>query len=596
MEVSEEKGPLEDYTQDGTVDLQCRPVLRSKTGRWKACSFLVGYELFERMAYYGISTNLVVYLTNKLHQGTVESSNNISNWGGSVWLMPLAGAYVADAYLGRYLTFVIASCIYLMGMCLLTLSVSLPSLRPPECDKGVAFENCPKASPLQKGVFFLALYIIVLGTGGTKPNISTMGADQFDEFDAKEKSHKFSFFNWWYFSILIGVLFSTTFLVYIQDNKGWTLGYGLPTIGLAFSILVFLLGTPYYRHRLPQGSPMTRMLQVFVAAVRKWKVCVPEDTNELHELSMEEYACNGRSRIPHTSFFSFLDKGATKTGQSSPWMLCTVTQIEETKQMAKLIPISIFTIIPSTLGMHLFTLFVKQGMTLDKRVGHHFNISPGSLVSINILFTLIWIPIYDRIFVPFIRRYTKNPRGITILQRIGIGLVLYIIILVIACLIERKRLRVARENNILGIQDTIPLTIFILLPQFALSGIGDNFVEIAKLEFFYDQAPESMKSLGTACATASYGLGGFLSTFFLSTVADITQRHGRQGWILDNVNVSHLDYYYALIAVISILNFICFLIVAKYFVYNDVKYTRPTLEMNANSSQDIGTSQPDAKY
>jgi hypothetical protein len=42
MEVIGEKGPLEDYTQDGTVDLQGRPVLRSKTGRWKACSFLVG--------------------------------------------------------------------------------------------------------------------------------------------------------------------------------------------------------------------------------------------------------------------------------------------------------------------------------------------------------------------------------------------------------------------------------------------------------------------------------------------------------------------------------------------------------------------------
>lgn len=30
------------YTQDGTVDLQGRPVLASKTGRWRACSFLLG--------------------------------------------------------------------------------------------------------------------------------------------------------------------------------------------------------------------------------------------------------------------------------------------------------------------------------------------------------------------------------------------------------------------------------------------------------------------------------------------------------------------------------------------------------------------------
>lgn len=41
----EEKGLAdgrEDYTEDGTVDLKGRPVLRSKTGRWRACSFIVG--------------------------------------------------------------------------------------------------------------------------------------------------------------------------------------------------------------------------------------------------------------------------------------------------------------------------------------------------------------------------------------------------------------------------------------------------------------------------------------------------------------------------------------------------------------------------
>lgn len=31
-----------DYTQDGTVDLRGHPVLANKTGKWKACSFLVG--------------------------------------------------------------------------------------------------------------------------------------------------------------------------------------------------------------------------------------------------------------------------------------------------------------------------------------------------------------------------------------------------------------------------------------------------------------------------------------------------------------------------------------------------------------------------
>ncbi|WVZ72685.1 hypothetical protein U9M48_021104 [Paspalum notatum var. saurae] len=88
-----EKGELpgadqaEEYAQDGSVDLRGNPVLRlrSKRGGWTACSFIVVYELFERMAYYGIASNLIIYLTDKLHQGTVEASNNVTNWSGTVF-------------------------------------------------------------------------------------------------------------------------------------------------------------------------------------------------------------------------------------------------------------------------------------------------------------------------------------------------------------------------------------------------------------------------------------------------------------------------------------------------------------------------------
>lgn len=74
----------------------------------------IGYEVFERMAFYGISTNLVIYLSNKFHEGTVKSSNNVTNWVGTVWLTPLIGAYIADAHLGRYWTFLISSAVYLV--------------------------------------------------------------------------------------------------------------------------------------------------------------------------------------------------------------------------------------------------------------------------------------------------------------------------------------------------------------------------------------------------------------------------------------------------------------------------------------------------
>lgn len=189
------------------------------------------------------------------------------------------------------------------GMILLTLTVSLSALRPPPCGNGIKEENCQPASAFQVGIFYAAPYTIAIGTGGTKTNISTMGADQFDDFEPKERVQKLSFFNWWMFSIFFGTLFSNTFLVYIQDNVGWALGYGLPTFGLAVSVLVFLVGTPFYRHKLPSGSPITRITNVLVVALRKWNVIVPNDPKELYELNLEKYSNSGKFRIDHTLSF-----------------------------------------------------------------------------------------------------------------------------------------------------------------------------------------------------------------------------------------------------------------------------------------------------
>ncbi|KAF8032588.1 hypothetical protein BT93_D1487 [Corymbia citriodora subsp. variegata] len=583
----EERGSADkdDYTQDGTVDLKGRPILRSKTGRWNACSFIVGYEAFERMAFYGIASNLVVYLTKKLHEGTVTSSNNVTNWVGTVWMTPILGAYIADAYLGRFWTFIFASVLYLTGMSLLTLAVSVRSLRPPSCGPGIKEEECDQhASTLQIGIFYLALYIIAAGTGGTKPNISTMGADQFDDFEPKERAQKLSFFNWWMFSIFFGTLFATTVLIYVQDNVGWALGYGLPTLGLALSVLVFLVGTRFYRHKVPSGSPITRIAQVLVASIRKWKLPVPNDPKELYELSLEQYAESKNFRIDHSASLRFLDKAAVKVDSSSPWVLCPVTQVEETKQMVKMLPILAVTFIPSTMYAQVLTLFIKQGATLNRHMGPHFEIPPACLTAFVTIFMLISIVIYDQFFVPAIRRYTKNPRGITLLQRMAVGLILHIIIMITACLAERRRLSIARENGIDGKFQIVPLTIFILLPQFALMGIADTFVEVAKLEFFYDQAPQGMKSLGTSYCTSSLGIGNFLSSFLLKTVARTTKEHGHKGWILDNLNISHLDYYYAFLAVLTFLNFLVFLVVAKFYVYNEeVTFDKEKEALPANS-------------
>ncbi|KAK0580506.1 hypothetical protein LWI29_002756 [Acer saccharum] len=98
-----------------------------------------------------------------------------------------------------------------------------------------------------------------------------------------------------------------------------------------------------------------------------------------------------------------------KTGPSSPWKLCPMTQVEETKQMVKMLPILVATFIPRTIVAQVGTLFIKQGTTLERIMGPHFEIPLASLTAFTIIFMLISIVNYDGYLVPLARRYTNNP-------------------------------------------------------------------------------------------------------------------------------------------------------------------------------------------
>ncbi|KAF6162818.1 hypothetical protein GIB67_029087 [Kingdonia uniflora] len=227
------------YTRDGTVDLQGRPVLASKTGKWKACAFLLCYEVFERMTFFRIASNLVTYLTTQLRGDTVSSVRNVNNWSGSVWLTPIFGAYVADTYFGQFWTFTASAVIYIT-----------------------------KASTMQTAFFYLAPFIIAVGAGGTKPNISTFGVNQFDDFNSSEKRQKNSFIDWWMFISYLWILAATLGIVYIQEN----------------------LGTPYYRHKVRNTkSPAKDLIRVPIAAIKNRKLALPSDPSKLHELEPQHY-------------------------------------------------------------------------------------------------------------------------------------------------------------------------------------------------------------------------------------------------------------------------------------------------------------------
>ncbi|KAG6490671.1 hypothetical protein ZIOFF_051981 [Zingiber officinale] len=514
---------------------------------------IIGNEGCERLAFYGISTNLVTYLKNKLHQGNTSAARTVTIWQGTCYITPLIGAILADAYWGRYWTIAVFSTVYFIGMATLTLSASVPAFKLPACIGSF----CPEASAFQYAIFFSGLYLISLGTGGIKPCVSSFGADQFDDTDPRERVKKGSFFNWYFFSINIGALISSSLLVWVQDNYGWGLGFAIPTLFMGLAILSFFFGTPLYRFQKPGGSPIVRMCQVIVSSFRKWKVLMPHDCSLLYEVPEKSSAIKGSRKIEHTDELRFLDKAATvtetdtNTGSfSNPWRLCTVTQVEELKILVRMFPVWATIIVFAAVYAQISTMFVEQGMAMDTKIGS-FAIPPASLSTFDVTSVIIWVPIYDSILVPVARRFTGKERGFSELQRMGIGLFISILAMAAAAVVEIWRLDIAKA-------ETVPLSILWQMPQYVLVGAAEVFTFIGSLEFFYDQSPDAMRSLCSALWLLTIALGNYLSSFIVTVVASITTRGGQIGWIPDNLNEGHLDYYFWLLAGLSFLNLLVY--------------------------------------
>ncbi|ERM97850.1 hypothetical protein AMTR_s00118p00129200 [Amborella trichopoda] len=299
----------------GITDVHGRPAVRSGTGGWRSSLFIIGVEVAERLAYYGASSNLITYLTDYLNQNTATAAKNVNIWSGVASLLPLLGAFVADSYLGRYRTIIISSLIYLLGLILLTLSAAVPSLQPNGCYKTEprALAKCHGSSTFQVAFFFFSLYLIALGQGGHKPCVQSFGADQFNEDDPTERRGKASFFNWWYMGICGGSLLAVSVVMYVQDNMGWGLGFGIPAVAMAMGLGAFLWGRTSYRLSVPGGSPFIKIVQVIVAAARKRNVPWPqsvkweedeEDEEKLLLWSSEVYELRTNRTLPHTKQFS----------------------------------------------------------------------------------------------------------------------------------------------------------------------------------------------------------------------------------------------------------------------------------------------------
>ncbi|WVZ26732.1 hypothetical protein V8G54_000173 (mitochondrion) [Vigna mungo] len=195
-------------------------------------------------------------------------------------------------------------------------------------------------------------------------------------------------------------------------HKGWASGFGIGTIAILLGILIFAAGLPLYRFRLRQGTnDFIQIIQVYVAAIRNRNLLLPEDPAELYEIKQDKEAAQEIEFLPHRNILRFLDRAAIQVKHDvesekppSPWKLCRVTQVENAKIVLSMIPIFGCTIIMTLCLAQLQTFSIQQGYTMDTTFTKNFQIPPASLPIIPIIFLIIIVPIYDRLFVPVMRK------------------------------------------------------------------------------------------------------------------------------------------------------------------------------------------------
>lgn len=216
-------------------------------------------------------------------------------------------------------------------------------------------------------------------------------------------------------------------------------------------------------------------------------------------------------------------------------------------------------ILAVTLNQYSFQ--VVQAMTMDRHVTSSFEIPAGSFGMFCVISITLWIALYDRVILPLASRIMGRPVYLTAKQRMGIGLFLSFLTMALTAIIEYIRRGIALKE---GFSDDPQAVVnmsamWLILPN-CLGGISDALNLVAQNEFYYSEFPRSMSSIATALQGVAMSIAGLLASFILNIVDNVTKKGGQPSWVSSNINQGHYDYYYWLLAGLSAVNFLYFLL------------------------------------
>ena len=186
-------------------------------------------EMWERFSYYGMRALLILYLTKFWLFGDGKSTLVYGAYTSLVYITPVLGGYLADRWLGQRKA-------VLFGGILLALGHGFMAI---EGMKGVTDPLVKQADPAIN-IFWLALALIIVGSGFLKANISVIVGQLYRMTDIRRDSAYTIF----YMGVNVGAALGTILVGYLGETIGWSYGFGLAGIGMVLGLIIFVIGRP----------------------------------------------------------------------------------------------------------------------------------------------------------------------------------------------------------------------------------------------------------------------------------------------------------------------------------------------------------------
>lgn len=200
--------------------------------------YIIVNDVAERFSFYGVRAILVIFMTQYLMTGDgvlatfseEDATSYFHLFTATAYFLPILGAIVSDAFLGKYRTIIFLSLVYCAGH----LSLSMDDTRVG---------------------LFLGLTLIAVGSGGIKPSVASHVGDQFGKTNQHLLPRAFS---WYYLGINIGSSTSSLLIPWLLENYGASVAFGVPGLFMIAATWTFWRGRHKFVHIPPGGRSYLR--------------------------------------------------------------------------------------------------------------------------------------------------------------------------------------------------------------------------------------------------------------------------------------------------------------------------------------------------